>query len=120
MSKLDNYVSIVGQSVIDDIRHIADRLKGKVIQSINSTSVGGGVAEILTHMIPLLNDAGVDARWDLIKGGEQFYQVTKKIHNLLHGRKETLQKEDLLTFLEVSAMNIKNLSIYGDIGSIDF
>ena len=115
MSKLDNYVSIVGQSVIDDIRHIADRLKGKVIQSINSTSVGGGVAEILTHMIPLLNDAGVDARWDLIKGGEQFYQVTKKIHNLLHGRKETLQKEDLLTFLEVSAMNIKNLSIYGDI-----
>jgi trehalose synthase len=52
---------------------------------------------------------------DLIKGGEQFYQVTKKIHNLLHGKKETLQKEDLLIFLETSAMNIKNLSIYGNI-----
>jgi trehalose synthase len=63
MSKLDNYVPIVGQSAIDDIKHIADKLKGKIIQNINSTSVGGGVAEILSHMIPLLNDVGVDARW---------------------------------------------------------
>lgn len=115
MPKLDDYVSIVGQSAIDDIKHIADKLKGKVIQNINSTSVGGGVAEILSRMIPLLNDAGVDARWDLIKGGEKFYLVTKKIHNLLHGRKEDLQQEDFLTFLETSDMNIKDLSIYGDI-----
>lgn len=115
MPKIDEYISIVGQAIIDDLRLLAERLKGKVIQHINSTSVGGGVAEILSRMTPLLNELGVDTRWDLIKGGEQFFNVTKKFHNALHGRPEELSQRDFDSFLETSQKNIEEVNTYGDI-----
>jgi trehalose synthase len=115
MAKIDDYIPIVGASVIDDLKLLADKLKGKVIQNINSTSVGGGVAEILSRTVPLLKDLGVDARWDLIKGGEQFFQVTKRFHNALHGRAEEITQRDFDIFLETSQKNIDELNIYGDI-----
>ncbi|MDD5566112.1 MAG: glycosyl transferase family 1, partial [Candidatus Omnitrophica bacterium] len=115
MAKVEEYIPIVGQSVVGDLRLLAEKLKGKVIQQINSTSVGGGVAEILTNMVPLLRELGVDTRWDLIKGGEQFFQVTKKFHNALHGRPEEILQSDFDVFMETSNENIKEVNIYGDI-----
>ncbi|RJP28038.1 MAG: glycosyltransferase [Candidatus Omnitrophota bacterium] len=115
MVKIEEYVSIVGESVIEDLKLVADRLKGKVIQHINSTAVGGGVAEILNRMVPLLKELGVDCRWDLIKGGEQFFDVTKKFHNALHGRREDITQKDFDIFLETSNKNIEEVNTYGDI-----
>src|SRR4030042_641033 len=100
MAKIEEYLPIVGQSVIDDLRLIAEKLKGRVIQQINSTAVGGGVAEILSRMLPLLQELGVDTKWDVIKGGEQFFDVTKKFHNALHGRKVEINQEDFEVFLQ--------------------
>ena len=99
MAKIDEYIPIVGQSTVDDLRLIADRLKGKVIQHINSTAVGGGVAEILNRMVPFLRELGVDTRWDLIKGGEQFFGVTKKFHNVLHARPDAVTQRDFDIFI---------------------
>ena len=73
MVYIKEYIPIVGQSIIDDLQLLGDMLAGKTIQHINSTAVGGGVAEILNSMVPLLRELGVDTRWDVIKGGEQFY-----------------------------------------------
>lgn len=115
MIKLQDYIPVVGESVINDLRLLASRLKGKVIQHINSAPVGGGVAEILNRMLPLLQELGVDARWDLIKGGEQFFEVTKKFHNALHGRPQEITKRDFEIFLETSQNNIAEVGIYGDI-----
>ncbi len=115
MQRIQDYVPIVGQSVIDDLRLVARKLNGKVIQHINSTPVGGGVAEILVRMVPLLKELGVDSRWDVIKGGEEFFEVTKRFHNLLHGRKEELAKRDFDIFMETSERNIGEVSTYGDI-----
>lgn len=115
MIKIEEYIPIVGQSIIDDLRLIAEKLKGKTIQHINSTSVGGGVAEILNRMVPLLKELGVDTRWDLIKGGEQFFEVTKKFHNALHGKNEEISKADFDIFSETSQANIEELDTYGDI-----
>lgn len=115
MAKIEDYIPVVGQFVIDDLRLLAERLKGKVIQHINSTSVGGGVAEILTCMVPLLKELGVDTRWNLIKGSEQFFEVTKKFHNALHGRSEEIAQRDFEIFMETSLRNIKEVNIYGDI-----
>jgi len=115
MIKIENYIPIVGQSIINDLQLLAERLKGKIIQNINSTPVGGGVAEILNRMIPLLKQLGVDARWDVIKGGEQFFEVTKKFHNALHGRPEEIIKQDFEIFMETSHINIEQVNIYGDI-----
>jgi trehalose synthase len=112
---MEEYVPIVGQSIVDDLRLLGEKLQGKVIQHINSTSVGGGVAEILNRMVPLLRDLGVDTRWDLIKGGEQFFAVTKKFHNALHGRPQEITVRDFEVFRETSAENIRDVNIYGDI-----
>ncbi|MDD2654455.1 MAG: glycosyl transferase family 1, partial [Candidatus Omnitrophica bacterium] len=115
MAKIDEYIPIVGQSTIDDLKLLAERLKGKVVQHINSTSVGGGVAEILNRMVPLLREVGVDTRWDLIKGGEQFFEVTKKIHNALHGRLDTVNRQDIDIFMETSKKNIEEVNTSSDI-----
>lgn len=115
MVKIEEYIPLVGQSVIDDLRLLGERLKGKVIQHINSTPVGGGVAEILNRMVPLLIELGVDTKWDVIKGGEQFFEVTKKFHNALHGRVEGINQRDFEIFMETSRENIKYIDTYGDV-----
>ncbi len=115
MAQIEEYIPLVGQSVVDDLRLLGQRLKGKVVQHINSTPVGGGVAEILNRMVPLFRELGVDTKWDVIKGGEQFFEVTKKFHNALHGRPEVITKRDFDIFLETSQRNIEEINIYGDI-----
>jgi trehalose synthase len=91
VTKLDSYRDIVGNDVIDELYLLAEKLSGIVVQNINSTSVGGGVAEILAYMVPLLNDLGVTAKWDVIKGDEKFFLITKKMHNALHAVKEIIK-----------------------------
>lgn len=94
---------------------LGGKLKGRVIQNINSTFIGGGVAEILSRMVPLLEQLGVDARWNIIKGNEPFFRVTKKFHNALHNRHEVITPEDYVIFMETTERNIKDLELVGDI-----
>jgi len=115
MARLLDYVPVVGQPIIDDLMLVADKLKGKIVQHINSTAVGGGVAEILNRMVPLLTELGVDSRWDVMKGGEQFFWVTKKFHNALHGKYEEITQRDFDIFMETSRRSIEQLDTYGDI-----
>jgi len=115
MAHIKEYIPIVGQAIVDDLQLLAGKLQGKTIQHINSTAVGGGVAEILNRMVPLLKELGVDTRWDLIKGGEQFFEITKKFHNALHGRQETITQHDFDLFMETSLKNIEEVNISGDI-----
>ncbi len=115
MPKLEDYISIVGHSIIDDLRLLSEKLKSRVIQNINSTSVGGGVAEILNRSVPLLRELGIDAKWEVIKGGESFFKVTKKFHNALHGREEEITSDDFDIFMETSQRNIEDMKLYGDI-----
>lgn len=94
---------------------LASRLGGKVIQNINSTFSGGGVAEILSRMVPLLSQLGVDARWSVIRGNDDFFHVTKKFHNALHGRAERITPRDFEVFLETTERNIEEVELFGDI-----
>jgi len=66
-------------------------------------------------MLPLMEQLGVDARWNTIKGNPDFFQVTKKFHNTLHGRRENISDADFALFLEVSQQNIREMELYGDI-----
>jgi trehalose synthase len=114
MNNLNAYAPIVGASTIDELSLLAERLRGLSIQNINSTAVGGGVAEILTRMLPLLKELGVDARWDVIKGDEQFFAVTKKMHNALHGADVSITEAEYNVFLEVTRANAASMR-FGDI-----
>ena len=115
MRSIKDYADIVGEETIEEIEKLGSYLKGKIIQNINSTPVGGGVAEILSRMVPLLKEVGVDARWDFIKGGEKFFEITKKIHNSLHGVEENISKSDFGHFLDVTDENLKEINLLGDI-----
>ncbi len=115
MGRLEDYIPIVGQGVIDDLLLAAEKLKGKTVQYVNSTAVGGGVAEILNRMVPLLVELGIDTKWDVIRGGVEFFSVTKKFHNALHGKQEEITQHDFDIFMDASQKNIEHLEIYGDI-----
>jgi trehalose synthase len=85
LAPLSDYAPFVGERELDDLRTLARPLAGIRVQHINSTRVGGGVAEILTWMIPSLQQLEIDANWDVIHGDAALFAVTKAIHNALHG-----------------------------------
>jgi trehalose synthase len=113
--QIDNYRPIVGDSVIDELLLIAKHLEGRVVKNINSTAVGGGVAEILNRMVPLLNELGVHAKWDVIRGGNDFFNVTKKIHNALQGAPGDFTTKDRDTYFEAQEDNLKMIDLDADI-----
>jgi trehalose synthase len=115
MPKIDKYAAVVGQGVVDELRFLARKLEGKKIQNINSTAVGGGVAEILTRMIPLLKQLGVHATWDVIKGNERFFTITKKFHNALHGVPVLISRDEYEYFVEVNRRNAQEMVDWGDV-----
>jgi trehalose synthase len=85
MHKLEAYRDIVGDDVIAGLYKKARKIYGRRVVHINSTYYGGGVAEILNSLIPLMNDAGVEADWRILRGTPDFFSITKKFHNALQG-----------------------------------
>ncbi|HPG82387.1 MAG TPA: glycosyltransferase [bacterium] len=85
MVRLDDYRQIVGDEQIGKIFRFARRLYGKRIIHVNSTYMGGGVAEMLQSLVPLMNDAGLKADWRILRGSPDFFDITKKFHNALQG-----------------------------------
>ena len=82
---LEQYLPLVGSGDINEIKSLAKNLGPIKIQHINSTRTGGGVAEILNCTIPIFKCLGFDVKWDVIKGNKDFFEITKKFHNILHG-----------------------------------
>lgn len=106
---LDDYAPIVGAGTIREIRSLAAYLKGAVVQHVNSTATGGGVAELLGFLVPLMRDVGLEAHWDILAASPAFFQVTKTIHNNLHGASEELSPEALRIFWETTQRNVSIL-----------
>jgi trehalose synthase len=115
MSMLDQYEEFVGRGTLDELRLLGRHLKGRRIVTVNSTAVGGGVAEILNRIVPLSREVGVDIRWDVIKGGDDFFGVTKRIHNALHGKSEPFSAHDREVFREATQRNLAEMDLDADI-----
>ncbi len=114
-SRIDDYRKIVGNEIIDELYLLAQKLKGISIQNINSTPSGGGVAEILSRIVPLMQELGVNIWWDVMEAEEEFFSITKKIHNRLHGVDIPLSKKELEHFLEVNDQNTIKMKKWADI-----
>jgi trehalose synthase len=114
-AKLAEYMEIVGPEVIEELLVLADRVRHLRLQNINSTSVGGGVAEILTHMVPMLRDLGVETSWDILKGDQAFFNVTKAFHNALHGAEVEVSDRMFEIFRATTEMNLRDMEITGDV-----
>ena len=113
--RLSDYQDVVGSDVIQELWVLAGRVKNRRLQNINSTPVGGGVAEILTRLVPLLRELGVQVTWDVIKGDQAFFSVTKAFHNALHGKQEEITEEMLEIYRANSEMNLREMDFTGDV-----
>jgi trehalose synthase len=82
---LDDYRSVVGDETIAEIRELAEPLQAARVVHVNATAYGGGVAEMLQTLVPLMVDVGLDAEWQVIEGADEFFNVTKAAHNGLQG-----------------------------------
>lgn len=115
MNTLDQYAEHVGTGTIEELALLAKHLEGKRVVMINSTAVGGGVAEILSRMVPLTRELGIDTRWEVIKGGDDFFAVTKRMHNALHGKAEAFTQRDFEVFEETTRQNLETLDLSADV-----
>jgi trehalose synthase len=114
MNLLDRYEEIVGRREVERLRRLADRLAGKRVVHVNSTRSGGGVAEILGWMAPLMRELGLDARWEVVAGPPDFFRVTKAFHNALQGLPVVLKKADFDLHYEVNRENAQRLNLQAD------
>lgn len=114
MPRLDDYRAVTGDGVIDELRALARALKGRSVVHVNTTAVGGGVAEILSRMVPLINELEIPCRWDLMKGGEDFYAVTKKFHNALHGDTQDITPKDYHVYEDMVDANLAAMELRDD------
>jgi trehalose synthase len=103
--KLDDYEPIIGKPALDELRYLAEALHGKTMKMVNSTAVGGGVAEMLNRLVPLLSELQVATHWDVITGGNDFFEITKGFHNALHGGEYELTRQIQQVFLATNEQN---------------
>jgi trehalose synthase len=112
---LADYHSIVSRDLMAEIRAAAQPLEGLRVLHINATSFGGGVAEILYTLVPLMNDVGLHAEWKVMFGRDEFFNVTKKMHNALQGDERGLSPEDERVFERYNLLNAGGLSDQYDV-----
>jgi trehalose synthase len=96
------------------IQKLGEFLKGRSFLHVNSTKAGGGVAEILQRMIPVLKSLGIKARWEVIEGDQPFFDMTKKIHNALQGNAEKITSKMWEHYYEINKANAKKIDIKAD------
>jgi trehalose synthase len=112
---LADYVSLTGRTLTDQVRALAEPLAGKRVLHLSATAFGGGVAEILYTLVPLMQDVGLDVEWRVIYGQNEFFDVTKTIHNALQGNPQGLDDMQREIFQTYNRMNAEALE-----GPFDF
>ncbi len=106
---LNDYRAVVGDNAVSQLRQLADDLAGAKVVHVNSTKSGGGVAEILDWLIPLMNDLGLDASWEVVEGNPDYFNTTKAFHNGLQGNNVALTQSMLDAYETTVAFNARRL-----------
>ena len=107
--RLADYATVIGEERYAELRSLAANTAGRSMLHVNATAYGGGAAEILQNLVPLLRDAGVDAHWAVLDAPAAFFDITKKIHNALQGMALDLLDAELTLFLDVARENAAGL-----------
>lgn len=106
---LSDYTHLAGRGLIETIRELAEPMAGKRILHVSATAFGGGVSEILYTLVPLMRDVGLDAHWSVILGREDFFNVTKLMHNSLQGDSQRIDDQQWELFEAYNTMNAQGL-----------
>jgi len=111
---LAEYQSIIFKELLSEIKELAAPLQGKRVLHVNATSFGGGVAEILYTLLPLMNDVGLQAEWQVMTAHNEFFNVTKAFHNGLQGMPVALTDDVRATYEDVNRRNAVQLTGHYD------
>jgi trehalose synthase len=106
---LADYATIAARGLMDEIRRLAEPLAGARVLELSATAFGGGVAEIQYTLVPLMQDAGLNVEWRIIKGAEEFFVATKTIHNALQGNPQGLTDEQRSAFTRFQELNAREI-----------
>jgi trehalose synthase len=106
---LGDYRHLIGRALVDEINALAEPLRGKRVLHVSATALGGGVSEILYALVPLMRDAGLEADWHIVIGREEFFNVTKLLHNALQGSPQRLTEADWEIFDRYNQLNASEL-----------
>ncbi len=112
---LEKYRDIAPPGAVDLLYRLSERVRGRSLLHINSTSRGGGVAEILRRLIPMFQDLGIETRWEVINGNEEFFNVTKSFHNALQGKGQPITDEMFRIYEGCIRENAENMSLDADV-----
>jgi trehalose synthase len=112
---LFDYGKVVGPDIIEELTILASHLGSRSIKMVNSTAVGGGVAEMLRRIVPLLSEMGIETTWDIIEGDDEFFRITKRFHNALQGQDDDFQKQVFETYLGCNERNNNKLEFDEDL-----
>jgi trehalose synthase len=108
--RVDDYREPAGEEAVDRVRRAAEPLAGARVLHVNSTAFGGGVAELLSTQVPLLNDLGVETAWQVVEGTDDFFTITKFVHNGLQGAEVPWTSQMADTYMERSRSNASELA----------
>jgi trehalose synthase len=115
---LGDYTHVAGKQLLTEIRELAGPLEGLKVLHLSATAFGGGVSEILYTLVPLMRDAGIDAEWQVMLGREEFYNVTKLMHNALQGNPQGLTPEQWQVFAKYNELNAEELTEGWDVAIV--
>src|SRR6476661_8141597 len=113
--RFEDYAPIIGKPELDEIRFLARHLRGKTVKMVNSTALGGGVAEILNRLVPLMNELEIRTRWEIITGGNDFFEVTKGFQNALQGGEYPITKTVRDIFMSYAEQNRNRIAFDQDL-----
>jgi trehalose synthase len=115
---LDQYHAVAPPGTVEFLKRLGRLVEGRRMLHVNSTQFGGGVAEILHRLIPLLQELGVHARWEVMTGSEPFYRTTKSFHNALQGMNQRLTPDMYDAYVECNRKNAKRMNLESDVAMI--
>jgi trehalose synthase len=108
---LSDYAAVIGEGEIEELRTLAKPLAGRSVEMVNSTAVGGGVAEMLNRLVPLGEELGLKIRWEVMTGGDDFFEVTKAFHNALHGEPYHAEPGHFDVYRAYNEQNLKRIPL---------
>jgi trehalose synthase len=114
-ASLEAYREVAPPGTVEFLYRLSEKVRGRSLLHINSTRQGGGVAEILMRLVPLMSDLGIKMSWEVLEGHPEFFRVTKAFHNALQGEEQVITEEMFETFLECNRRNAERLPLDADL-----